>query len=114
MKKFFKFVGVFFTVIKKYDDKKEKYVKSGYFWKVFDLILTPVLAVLPGLCAYGTFRLFKGLSFEDAGSVFFVNILKIIGGLILGYLAIGLAFSIITLCIQNAIIDFLQQEVKKQ
>ena len=106
MLKFFKVVGWFFTIAGRYEKEKRNYQKSGWAGKLVTLLIIPVFLGLGVVSAYGAAWLFKSISFENFTQVFFGNILKIIGGLILGYIALGISFKGFVAMLQHAIIAF--------
>ena len=105
---FFKLLGKFFDLVSQYDKEKARFVRYGYAAKSFRLILFLTFIAATLACEYGTFWLFRNLSPLEDGALafFFGNGLKILGGAVLGYLTIGIAFNNIAIFIQNAILGF--------
>lgn len=113
MRKIFKVIGWFFSIAGKYDKAKRRYEKEGWIAKSFALLIIPAFLALGVVSAYGTAWFFKSISFESFRDILFVNILKIIAGLILGYIAIGITFKGFVILIQHAIIAFVCASGKK-
>ena len=114
MRKIFKIIGWFFSIGGKYGKAKKKYEKAGWISKTFALIIMPVFLALGVAAAYGTAWLFKSISFASFKDVLFINILKIIGGLALGYIAIGITFRGFVSMIQHSIVAFVCASSKKK
>ncbi len=106
MRKFFKVIGWFFSIGGRYAKEKRKYEKSGTASKVITLLFVPLFLGLGVVSAYGAAWIFKTLAFENFKDIFFLNILKILAGGILAYIAVGITFKGFMTMLQYAIIAF--------
>lgn len=113
MRKIFKVIGWFFSIAGRYAKAKSDYEKSGWVSKLISLLVIPLFLGLGIVSAYGAAWIFKTLSFENLKDIVFWNILKILAGGILAYIAVGITFKGLVTVLQQAIIAFSSAAGKK-